>query len=136
MNTKFKAVFCLLCSVVLFISCEIDENATTERVDKLEINKSTTEVKFDLYVKLQDRYGNAVSAETLPGYAATNLETGEIYYDSRYEVGLLESLPIGTYRVDAYDGYFDGASSAIIEISTENETPEGWIEVTLRYWSE
>ncbi|WP_405207562.1 hypothetical protein [Aquimarina sp. LLG6339-5] len=122
--------------IVLFFisSCEKEMNNIEEITSTIE---EKSEVKFDVIIKLEDEWtGQEIPAGTLPGYGATNLETGVIYFDSRYEVGLFESLPIGTYRFDARDGYFDGASSAIVEVSSENETPEGWIEVTLRYWSE
>ncbi|MBW1295911.1 hypothetical protein [Aquimarina litoralis] len=125
--------YILLVSVVhFFVSCETEQ--TKDQI--LEIEEKS-DVRFDVVIKLVDEWsGQEIPASTLPGYGATNLETGEIYFDSRYEVGLFESLPVGTYRFDARDGYFDGASSAIVEVSGENETPEGWIEVTLSYWSE
>ncbi|WP_378184121.1 hypothetical protein [Aquimarina sp. SS2-1] len=120
--------------ICLFFSCEKDtHNSQIEAFTYQE----KSEVRFDVYVRLVDEWsGQEIPAGTLPGYGATNLETGEIYFDSLYEAGLFESLPTGMYRFDARDGYFDGASSAIVEVSPENETPEGWIEVTLHYWSE
>ncbi|WP_299442939.1 hypothetical protein [uncultured Aquimarina sp.] len=121
-------------AVCFLFSCETE-------TDTIQEEKSTIQEKgqlaFDVVIKLVDEYsGQEVPAGTLPGYVATNLDTNNIYYTSWYEVELFESLPVGTYRFDAYDGYFDGASSAIVEVNTENETPEGWIVVTLRYWSE
>ncbi|WP_299313562.1 hypothetical protein [uncultured Aquimarina sp.] len=125
--------------ILLFILC-FSFSCETE-IDSIENQTSTdqekSQVSFDVVIKLVDEWsGQEIPASTLPGYGATNIDTGEIYFDSRYEVGLFESLPVGTYRFDARDGYFDGASSAIITVSSENETPEGWIEVTLKYWSE
>ncbi|WP_298546367.1 hypothetical protein [uncultured Aquimarina sp.] len=125
--------------ILLFILC-FSFSCETE-TNNIENDTSSTQeksqVSFDVVIKLVDEWsGQEIPASTLPGYGATNLETGVIYFDSRYEVGLFESLPIGTYRFDARDGYFDGASSGIVEVSSENETPEGWIEVTLQYWSE
>lgn len=118
--------------VCFFVSCE-----TEQTVDQTIAIEEKSDVRFDVIIKLVDEWsGQEIPASTLPGYGATNLETGAIYFDSRYEVGLFESLPVGTYRFDARDGYFDGASSAIVEVSGENETPEGWIEVILKYWSE
>ncbi|WP_108803689.1 hypothetical protein [Aquimarina sp. Aq107] len=127
-------VMSFLIVVCFFSSCEKETNSIEETTSAIE---EKSEVKFDVIIKLVDEWtGQEIPAGTLPGYGATNLETGDIYFDSRYEVGLFESLPIGTYRFDARDGYFDGASSAIVDVSSENETPEGWIEVTLKYWSE
>ncbi|WP_299211519.1 hypothetical protein [uncultured Aquimarina sp.] len=125
--------------ILLFILC-FSFSCETE-IDSIEDKTSTiqekSQVRFDVVIKLVDEWtGQEIPASTLPGYGATNLQTGAIYFDSRYEVGLFESLPVGTYRFDARDGYFDGASSVIVDVSSENETPEGWIEVTLRYWSE
>lgn len=131
---KLIKVMSFLIVLFFFSSCEKEMNNIEEITSTIE---EKNEVKFDVIIKLEDEWtGQEIPAGTLPGYGATNLETGVIYFDSRYEVGLFESLPIGTYRFDARDGYFDGASSAIVEVSSENETPEGWIEVTLRYWSE
>lgn len=130
--------------MAFFTSCEI-ENTVTEEISKTKTplvnhssdDSSISEVRFDVYIRLFDEWsGQEIPAGTLPGYGATNIDTGEIFFDSLYEVGLFENLPIGTYRFDARDGYFDGASSAIVSVSTENETPEGWVEVALRYWSE
>ncbi|WP_299607755.1 hypothetical protein [uncultured Aquimarina sp.] len=129
---KLLRYITLILIVCFFVSCE-----TEQVVDQTIAIEEKSDVRFDVIIKLVDEWsGQEIPASTLPGYGATNLETGAIYFDSRYEIGLFESLPVGTYRFDARDGYFDGASSAIVEVSGENETPEGWIEVTLRYWSE
>lgn len=126
---KYVTLIFIFC---FFVSCE-----TEQTVDQTLTIEEKSDVRFDVIIKLVDEWsGQEIPASTLPGYGATNLETGAIYFDSRYEVGLFESLPVGTYRFDARDGYFDGASSAIVEVSGENETSEGWIEVTLQYWSE
>lgn len=131
----------LILALGIFFSCDKEEINTTnslesKTVKENEVAARTSEVRFDVYVELVDNNGNSVPASTLPGYGATNLETGEFYYDSLYEPGLFESLPVGTYRFIARDGYFDGASSAIVEVIPANETPDGWIIATLNYWSE
>ena len=123
------------------ISCDKEEitpsNNSKAFIEKTKaISARTTEVRFDVYIKLVTQSGQEIPASTLPGYGATNLETGAFYFDSPYETGLFESLPIGTYRFIARDGYFDGASSAIVAVTPENEAPEGWIYATLQYWSE
>ncbi|AXT50622.1 hypothetical protein D1818_07160 [Aquimarina sp. BL5] len=124
----------LLLIVCLSFSCETEIDSIEDKTSTIE---EKSQVRFDVVIKLVDEWsGQEIPASTLPGYGATNLETGTIYFDSLYEVGLFESLPVGTYRFDARDGYFDGASSTIVDVSSENETPEGWIEVTLQYWSE
>ncbi|MDY8137361.1 hypothetical protein [Aquimarina sp. 2201CG5-10] len=142
MKNNSIAIVCLLISATFFIACQTETGIQESTPESTSITKNNTEVKntgiaFDVYIQLVDENsGQPVSPETLPGYYAKNLDTGEYFYTSRYEVNLFESLPVGTYRFDAYDGYFDGASSAIVEVGFENETPEGWIEVTLSYWSE
>jgi len=121
-------------AVCFLFSCETEIDAIQQEES---IIQEKNQPAFDVIIRLVDEYsGQEIPAETLPGYVATNMDTGTIYYTSRNEIELFESLPLGTYRFDAYDGYFDGASSAIVEVSTENEIPEGWIEVTLKYWSE
>ncbi|WP_025741136.1 hypothetical protein [Aquimarina pacifica] len=129
----------LLVLACLLLSCEKQANTIEEQnieTDTTVINQKSI-AAFDVVIKLVDENsGQDVDATTLSGYAATNLETGEVSYTSRYEVNLFESLPVGTYRFDAYDGYFDGASSVVAEISSELENEEGWIEITLKYWSE
>ncbi|WP_445458175.1 hypothetical protein [Flavobacterium sp. HNIBRBA15423] len=131
----------LILALALFFSCDKEEINTSNSLESKAVKTSqaterTSEVYFDVYVELVDNNGNSVPASTLPGYGATNLETGVSYYDSLYEPGLFESLPVGTYRFYARDGYFDGASSAIVDVIPANETPEGWIIATLNYWSE
>ncbi|MCO6163339.1 hypothetical protein [Flavobacterium sp. NRK F7] len=139
MKNLKKAVLAL--ALVVFVSCDKEEIKDTNTVDSKRVETKdatarTTEVRFDVYIKLVTQSGQEIPASTLPGYGATNLETGDFYYDSPYEPGLFESLPIGTYRFIARDGYWDGASSAIVEVTPENEEPEGWIYATLHYWSE
>ena len=137
---KLKKVIVLV-ALIIFISCDKEEIATTNNskaiIEKTnEVNERNSEIRFDVYIRLVTQSGQEIPASTLPGYGATNLETGMFYYDSLYEPGLFESLPIGTYRFDARDGYFDGASSAIVDVIPANEAPEGWIYATLQYWSE
>lgn len=136
---KFIGKVLMLTALSLFFSCEtedsVQEMATEAKVENQKV--ASRVASFDVYIKLVDwRTGQDVPASTLPGYGATNLATGETFFDSQYEPGLFESLPAGTYRFDARDGYFDGASSAVVEVSAANETSEGWVVATLRYWSE
>lgn len=138
---KHLKIAVLLLALSFFFSCEKEEvtNSVVPEAANQKTNKVTsrnTEVRFDVYIRLVTQSGQEIPASTLPGYGATNLETGAFYFDSPYETGLFESLPIGTYRFIARDGYFDGASSAIVDVTPENEAPEGWIYATLRYWSE
>ena len=92
---------------------------------------------YNVRIELVDeRSGASVPASTLPGYAATNQNTGEIFYTDYYNIDSFSNLPAGTYRFDAYDGYFDGASSAIVTLEPSLIGNDGFVVVTLNYWSE
>ncbi len=124
----------LLVVACLTLSCERqtdsieEQNEAVSQTDIVVNQKSIA--AFDVLIKLVDENtGKQVDPTTLPGYAATNLETGETSYTSRRAVNLFENLPVGTYRFDAYDGYFDGASSTVATVSADQV-------VTLKYWSE
>lgn len=100
--------------------------------------KSTPQL-YTVRILLQDEQsGNPVSPGTLPGYYAINQDTGAIVYPDLYsqEGNIFNNLPEGTYRFDAYDGYFDGASSQIVTLNNSLVGTDGVIEVTLNYWSE
>jgi len=107
-----------------------------------EIKTEATALKslatvYNVRIELVDeRTGASVPATTLPGYAATNQATGENIYPDYYDFNLFYNLPAGTYRFDAYDGYFDGASSATVTLDSSLVGSDGFIVVTLRYWSE
>ena len=87
-------------------------------------------------VLVDERTGASVPAGTLPGYAATNLDTGAIYYTDYYNFDYFSNLPAGTYRFDAYNGYFDGASSVTITLDPSLVNSNGEVVATLQYWSE
>lgn len=107
-----------------------------------EIKTEATDLKavatvYNVRIELVDeRTGAPVPAGTLPGYAATNQDTGQIFYTDYYNFDLFTNLPAGTYRFDAYDGYFDGASSAIVTLDPSLINSNGEVVVTLQYWSE
>ncbi|WP_075342239.1 hypothetical protein [Tenacibaculum agarivorans] len=94
---------------------------------------------FKVRIELVDYAGNPVSADTLPGYVATNTETNEFFYAGENQgdpIDVFLNLSEGTYRFDAYDGYFDGASSKVVTLSSDLVNTDGEIVVTLNYWSE
>ncbi|WP_430408516.1 hypothetical protein [Kordia sp.] len=94
-------------------------------------------ITYNVRIELVDENsGASVPAGTLPGYAATNQATGEIFYTDRYNFDSFSNLPAGTYRFDAYDGYFDGASSVILTLDPSLVDNNGEAVVTLSYWSE
>ncbi len=136
---KITQIIVFLVAILLVSNVEAqnlvdNSNTIVETKTKKELNKKSSE--FDVRIKLVDRYGNEVPAATLPGYYAYNLETNTYYYaDDRREVDLFTNLPAGTYRFDAYDGYFDGASSTMVTLSNASVVNDE-IVVTLSYWSE
>ena len=135
-----------LFALVFFSACQdsgvLENEVAPANETTISTQRTQSVVLYDLHISLEDHYGNAVaiSSTGLGGFAAKNLETNQYYYQERSQTGeisaFIEGLPEGTYRVDAYDGYFDGASSAVVTVSSENEDEEGFIPVTLGYWSE
>jgi len=122
-----------------FFSCETENisQASEPVLEKTEQISNKSNLRYDVIIKLLDQQtGTSVPANKLPGYGAENIETGETFYTSRYEIDLFESLPEGTYRFKAYKGYFDGAYSKTVTLSELEENNEGFFEVTLNYWSE
>ncbi len=107
--------------------------AIKEEATALKAVATVYNVRIEL---VDERTGASVPAGTLPGYAATNQATGQIFYTDYYNFDSFSNLPAGTYRFDAYDGYFDGASSAIVTLDPSLVNANGEIIVTLNYWSE
>lgn len=106
-----------------------------------EIKQEATDFKavatvYNVRIKLVDQSGASVPADTLPGYGAKNLETGVYIYPDYYDYNTFKNLPAGTYRFSAYDGYFDGASDAVVTLDPSLVGADGFIDVTLHYWSE
>ena len=92
---------------------------------------------YDVRIELVDeRTGQPVDPETLPGYFAIDQATNQVYYPGYYDYNEFYNLPAGTYRFDSYDGYFDGSSSEYVTLSPSLEGNDGFIVITLRYWSE
>lgn len=117
---------------LLYVAFAIFSFAFTTKNVSLEV---PAQEEFEVIVSLVGRSGNKVSTNTLSGYYAYNIETNQYYYDDYYygESGVISNLPAGSYRIGAYDGYFDGASSEFITIT---EGSDETVEVTLQYWVE
>ncbi len=94
-------------------------------------------VRFDVRIALVDAWGNPVTGSTgLMGYYAYNTVTGEYVYPDYYNPEEFTDLPNGNWTFGAYDGYFDGAGSNNVTLDMEPIGPDGFITVTLVYWSE
>lgn len=94
---------------------------------------------YDIRVRLQDHWGNiyAYNQTGLQGVYAQNTATGQYIYPGQGDLsGELTNLPNGTYIIGSYDGYWDGAGTTTITLSNETVGSDGYIVVTLSYWSE
>ncbi|TPN85148.1 hypothetical protein [Aquimarina algicola] len=138
MNT-LKTIAFLAISIFFVIACET--NTTTSELDEISLSSTSENAKhantFDVRIELVDRNGNPVGPNGLRGYFAIDQETGETFYPFRSEDhNVFKGLPQATYRFDAHDGYFDGASSQIVTLQQNMVASDGFIVVTLQYWSE
>jgi hypothetical protein len=96
---------------------------------------------YDVRIVLEDSYGNKITGSTgLQGYYAYNDETDEYFFSGEYQgqdPDVFNDLPEATYTFGAFNGYFDGAGSNTVTLSSELPlNSEGEVEVTLIYWSE
>lgn len=92
---------------------------------------------YNVRILLEDYLGNPVTGSTgLMGYYAYNVFTGEYVYPDYYHADEFSDLRAGTWTFGAYPGYFDGASTRTVTLSASLEGPDGFIPVTLQYWSE
>jgi len=94
---------------------------------------------YNIRVQLKDHWGNIYSYDQtgLMGVYAQNTATGQYIYPGQGDLsGELTNLPNGTYIIGSYDGYWDGAGTKTITLSNETVGVDGYILVTLSYWSE
>lgn len=102
-------------------------------------NFYTATATFDVKIFLVDGWGNSINPTNtgLGGFVAQNLATNQFFYPDWYgPQDEFENLPAGTYRFDSYPGYFDGTGSTQVTLSQSLVQPDGFIHVTLQYWSE
>ncbi len=135
-NNQVYALILQIKSVLndIIFAAEEANSEAYQLLNSLLIN--TYNVKIEL---VHYQSGLPVNPGTLPGYVVTDLETGIFYYAGEQQTQAINEfidLPEGTYRFDAYDGYFDGASSKTVTLSNEPVGADGFITVTLTYWSE
>ncbi len=92
---------------------------------------------YDVRIDLVDQFGNPVTGPTgLMGYYAFNEHTGEYVYPDYLAWDEFTDLRGGTWTFGAFDGYFDGAGSNTVTLRPALAGPDGYIPVTLSYWSE
>ena len=95
------------------------------------------EAYYDVRIVLVDNNGNVVTSHGIQGYSAYDMDNNQYYYPQDYYTpNEFENLGAGTYRFDAMDGYFDGASSKIVTLSNSMVGTDGYITIELQYWSE
>jgi hypothetical protein len=88
-------------------------------------------------IDLVDQFGNPVTGPTgLMGYYAFNEHTGAYVYPDYLAWDEFTDLRGGTWTFGAFDGYFDGAGSNTVTLRPALAGPDGYIPVTLSYWSE
>ncbi len=93
---------------------------------------------YNVRIELVDQFGDTVSGPTgLMGFFALDQFKGEyVYPDYSYENREFIDLRGGTYTFGAYPGYFEGASSNTVTLKPALVGADGFIVVTLGYWSE
>ncbi|NVK63715.1 MAG: hypothetical protein HWE22_03970 [Flavobacteriales bacterium] len=127
-------------------SIQIIYQATNEQVDLAEQILEEAEdlwaqlnATYNVRVELLDNWGNSYTYDQtgLQGVYAQNTATGQYIYPMQGDLsGELTNLPNGTYVIGSYDGYWDGAGTATITLSNQTVGADGYIVVTLSYWSE
>ncbi|WP_459209653.1 hypothetical protein [Aquimarina rhabdastrellae] len=127
-------------AIAMLASCQ-SENDLVVNETAAQLTKTTqkSSARYEAQINIVDDYGNPVGSHDLSQFYAQNLDTGRYYYpDNPYReyVDIIEDLPEGTYLFGVMDGYFDGASSTIVEVNSAAENEDGFVEVNLVYWSE
>jgi len=124
--------------VALSIRADLTLQYTLAKQISREANYYKQAQKFyNIRILLVDYLGNPVTGSTgLYGYYAYNEYTGEYVYPDYIFADEFPDLRGGTYTFGAFPGYFDGASSRRVTLKSSLEGPDGFISVTLQYWSE
>jgi hypothetical protein len=96
---------------------------------------------YDVRIVLADDEGNSLSQNTgLTGFYAYDTKNDQYYYSGDCEdqdLFLITNLPEGSYTFGAFDGYFDGAGTALLELKSDLPVNDkGEVEVHLTYWSD
>jgi hypothetical protein len=93
--------------------------------------------RYDVRIALVDAWGNPVTGSTgLMGYYACNTFTGDCVYPDFLAWNEFTDIRGGNWTFGAFDGVFDGASSQNVTLSDAPVGADGYITVTLVYWSE
>lgn len=134
-----KKLIVLGAAVAMLASCQSENDLEVNQAAEKLIENQKSGVRYDAKINIVDNYGNIVASHGLGDFYARNQETGVYYYtDNPYReyVDVIENLPQGTYLFGVRDGYFDGASSKIVEVNDTTANDEGIVELDLLYWSE
>ncbi len=135
-----KKILLVSSLVVLLTSCQAENDVVNDlKKDEVVRKDNIYGTNYDVQIDIVDNNGNLVTSHDLGDFYARNQETGEYFYsDNPYReyVDIIEELPEGTYLFGVRDGYFDGASSVVMEVNENTVNDEGIVEVDLVYWSE
>ncbi|CAM1367644.1 conserved exported hypothetical protein [Tenacibaculum litopenaei] len=110
-----------------------------EAFDEAENLKAVPEIFKVRILLVDERSGQSVPANTIRGYGATDTKSNKFYQTGERQgdpVNEFKALPAGTYRFDGMDGYFDGTGSKVVSLSNSMVQADGYIYITLTYWSE
>jgi hypothetical protein len=93
--------------------------------------------QYNVRIVLVDNAGNPIIGSTgLMGFYAYNTFTDEYTYPDFLFNDEFSDIRGGNWTFGAFNGYFDGASSNNVTLDASLEGPDGFIPVTLVYWSE
>ena len=94
---------------------------------------------FNVRIRLVDSNNNEIpySNTGLQGFGAEDVNSNAVFFTDPWGAPTeFIGIPAGTYRFSAFNGPFDGASSKVVTLSVFLEGADGFIEVTLNYFSE
>ena len=98
------------------------------------------DISYNVRIQFQEELSGNIfplSSTGLFGVYAQNTATGEYFYPAQgNNPDELIGLPGGTYVFGAFDGYFDGAGTSTVTLGQATVDNDGFIVITLSYWSE
>ena len=141
MKNSFFAAVATVAIAFSAISCRSTDDFTAENAQEqmAVANKAAVAATFDVKVGVRTLQGvNTFSGSYDMGDVyATNVATGEIFYESGQNPGgfrtlpiYLEDLPAGTYEITAYQGQggWVGYGTATVVVKQKKVGPDGYVK--------